>query len=193
MNRFIIFLLLLTGLSCHNVKQNTELALNKNRAIEETTEEVKPEYGPMFKATIPTRNPYEVGLKIESIEDQTHALIIDIKLFGGAHYISPFSEIENKGRFTLNIKDENLLNLIGGLAEIEDSTENDDLYPLVNDSKNWINISKTYKQPFLLNTEKDFKVQGVIQFTLEPRNTREYIPFSITSKNSKLEVMIDGC
>ena len=154
---------------------------------------MEPVYGPLFMATIPTRSPYEAGLKIESTEDGTHYLIIDMKLFDGAHFASPFSNVDYNGRFKMTINDEERIKLTEEFIEIPSSTKGHDLYPLVNDSRNWVKENITYKQPFKLLNKKDFRIHGNIQFTIEPRCTSEFIPFSIISKDGNLDVIIDGC
>lgn len=186
MNRLILCILFVTLASCHKVEQKP-LALNN------TSETVEPVYGPLFTATIPNRSPYETGLKIELMENNTYRLVIDMKLFDGAHFVSPFSKVDYKGRFRITINDEDQIQLVEKLTETPSTVEEYDNHPFVNGPINWVKENTTYKQPFEVLTEKDFSVQGNIQFTIEPRCTTEFIPFSIYSKNGKLEVKVDGC
>jgi len=192
MNRIIICLLLFTFLSCKNTKQNTELAINL-KTIEDTSEIIKPEYGPLFTATIPNRSSYETGLKIEQGENNTYLLVVDMKLLDGAYYASPFSKKSLDGNFKITIKNENKIELTGTLSETPSTLDAQNGYPLVNSPINWVRDNTKYKQPFELITEKDFKIQGTVEFVLQPRNTEEFIPFTIESKDGKLEIMVDGC
>lgn len=185
MNRLILGILLITLISCQK-EEHKLIAVNNDEIAE-------PVYGPLFTATIPTRNPYEIGLKIESTKNDTYFLIVNMKLYDGAYFVSPFSKVNYKGRFKMTINDESQIRLTDELIETPNTTEVYGAYPFVNDPENWVKQNTTYRQPFSLLTEKNFSIKGNIQFTIEPRCTSEFIPFTITSENGKLDIKVDGC
>ena len=136
---------------------------------------------------------YDLQIKIEATEDNTHNLIVDIKLHKGSHFISPYARRDFTGKFFMDLGSNTDLSFAGELIETPRSVEEFDLHPFVGGSVNWVRVNTTYKQPLQLKTQGDFEVFGRIRFTIEPRCSLEQISFSISSKSGKMQIKEAKC
>jgi hypothetical protein len=143
---------------------------------------------PLIDPVIANEHPYELGLRVGNTNVNEHRIIIEIKLFGGSFYASPSSISRNLGRLVVGIEDNDKVQLGTDFVEVPRSREIFDAHPLVKGNVNWVAEDTSYDYPLTVLTKEDFKVNGMIRFTIEPKCTYEEIPFSISSKDGKLTV-----
>lgn len=136
---------------------------------------------------------YTVKFRTNSIDNNLHNLIIDMRLNDGGHFVSPNAKRDFSGKFTVIMDDNDTFELIGDLIESPLSVEEIDLHPFVNGPINWVKENTTYTQQIKLNVTNDFEVKGYIQFTIEPACTLEKVPFIIKQNDGDLVFELFGC
>ena len=191
MNRFLICLIILCGLSCKNqTPAPVPMSLTTSEGIPKLLSEVYVYDRPTTEVL-----PYNMKLRVEQLEDETYQLAIDMILENGAHYISPHSPGNYTGKFLLDIDPGKHIQLDKELTENPRSKEEFDSHPFVNGRVNWVRTNTTYTKKFKINNTENFKVPGLIKFTIEPRCTLEQIPFTLFHKDGKLQVIVEagGC
>ncbi len=193
MKSIIILLVALICLGCISKNENSQklMASLETKACK-TYEPQTHFYGP-FDNFKNNKNPYDINLKLDSSENEVYHFIIDMHLNNGAYFVSPNSKREFSGVFKVILNKNDKLEAIGNLEEHPLSVEEDDPHPYVNGKVNWVRQNTTYTQKMKIKTNKDFSVNGVIQFTIEPRCTLEKIPIVIFQQNGKLKFEIDNC
>ena len=145
-------------------------------------------YGP-----IPHPHPYDMQMQISALEEGVYDFEVSMKLFNGAHYISPNAVREFSGKFTIELDDTDKLEYIDGLVETPRSVEEIDPHPFTNGTVNWVREDTKYNQKIKPTVDADFEVKGFIQFTIEPRCTLEKLPIIIKHKDGDLRVEPFGC
>ncbi|CAM1343348.1 hypothetical protein [Tenacibaculum amylolyticum] len=147
--------------------------------------------GPMVDLSY---NPYDIAIKMDREKKNIYSLDIQMLLRDGSFFVSPNSERDFKGKFRIDIEENNAIESVSELIETPLSQEVFDPHPFVNGYVNWVKVNTNYKQFFLRTSDKDFKVGGVVRFVIEPRCTLEEIPFIITYEKGKMWIMQnDGC
>ncbi|WP_298417782.1 hypothetical protein [uncultured Kordia sp.] len=169
MNKFItlVAVVLSMGYNSNNNTLQTEIPLQKEISIKE--------------------DPYSLKLQIEKLKSNTYNFVITIELNNNAHYVSPNSKGDYKGRLSFSIEDDTKFYSNGNLIENPLSTESIDSF---NGGKvNLVTKNTTYTQQFTLSDTSDFEVAGLIKFVIEPRCTMENIPFKIVNRAGTLEIV----
>ncbi len=136
---------------------------------------------------------YDLQIKIETTEYNTHNLVFDIKLHKGSQFISPYAKRDFKGKFFMDLGSYNDIGFQGEIIETPRSVEEFDSHPFVFGTVNWVRVNTIYKQPLKLKAQGDVEVFGRIKFTIEPRCTLEQIPFSISYKSGKMQIKEAKC
>jgi hypothetical protein len=193
MKNYLLSLVVLITFSCTKTTKNDLLALN-TVAVASVPEKT---FYTHDEIVIPKPNfcaePYQLTYTINTLENDFYELELQMVLNGDAHFVSPNSKIAYKGRFTLNIRVDENIALVGELNENPLTKEEIDNHPFVRGPVNWVRENTTYTQGLKVNTKEDFHVLGHIQFTIEPRCTLEVIPIIIKQKDGKLVVERDLC
>jgi len=145
-------------------------------------------YGPLINP-----EPYGLKMKINKLENDLFDFEVGMKLFNGAHFISPNAVRDFSGKFTIHIEDSEQLEIVSELIETPRSVEEIDLHPFTNGTVNWVRKDTKYNQTLKPIVETDFDVTGFIQFTIEPRCTLENIPIIIKYSDGDMRVEITGC
>lgn len=178
MNHYLLCLSLVLGLSCKQSleKINTEkpILLSDNLATD------------LYS---PKTAPYQINLQIEHLNKNRYNLVVNMLLNDGAYYVSPYAKKDYKGKFTIIIANNDKLKVDSFLIESPISVAKYDSSPF-----DWVKENTTYKQELFVQSKDDFNIDGLIQFTIEPRCTLEKIPFIISQKDGEIKIMLlDKC
>lgn len=187
MYKLIIAISLITCFSCNSKKQTAE----KN--IVNTT---NPPLFAMHTNSFISHNsksPYDIFIDIKKVGKDVYNLVIKMELQDGSFYVSPNSVRDFKGKFLMNINENDRLKKVSNLIEKPLSIEIFDEHPFVQGNVNWVKKNTTYTQKLKLNSDKDFQIPGVIQFVIEPRCTLEKIPFTIIYENGEMKIDLNRC
>lgn len=137
--------------------------------------------------------PYELKVQMSKVENDVYDFMVLMNLHGDAHYVSPNSKRDFKGKFTIVMEETTAIEPLSGLIETPLSIEEIDNHPFVNGTVNWVRVNTNYKLQLQRKVTTDFIVTGFIQFTIEPRCSLEKIPIVITNKAGEMTVKIDKC
>ncbi|UTW64981.1 hypothetical protein KFE94_09835 [bacterium SCSIO 12643] len=135
--------------------------------------------------------PYHLNLQIEQTTPNEFTFIISMELEKNSYYISPYSDGNFTGKFGTCLNKNVHLKPIGKMKELPQSKETKN--PWGDFMVNFVYDNTLYKQKFTFNPEEDFKVDGHIHFTIEPRCTFEEISYTITNKSGKITVAKKQC
>jgi len=138
---------------------------------------------PLIDREVALNNPYELTFDIEKVKGDQYSMVTTMKLFGGSFYVSPNSTRDFKGRFTIEIADNDNLILGDDFIETPRSKEVFDPHQFVNGPVNWVQEDTRYHHQLTVTSQEDFEVGGKIIFTIEPKCTLEEIPFLIKYKS----------
>lgn len=189
MKALITSLLLVCLLSCHSNKQKPLKAI---ASLE--TKEVKYqglENNDMYNRF--TTEWYELQFELNTLEDASSDLILNMVLKKDAYYVSPNAKRDFKGKFSVIIEENDNIETRGALIETPRSVEEYDPHPFVRGTVNWVRENTSYKQNLKREKDEDFTVSGYIIFTIEPSCTLEKIPFFIKNENGQMRVEIARC
>ncbi|RLD19037.1 MAG: hypothetical protein DRI69_09250 [Bacteroidetes bacterium] len=153
-----------------------------------STQNVSMYDSPLIDREVALNNPYELTFDIEKLKDDQYHIVTIMKLFGGSFYVSPHSTREFKGRFTIELADNDHLILGDDFIEIPRSKEVFDPHQFVNGLVNWVQEDTRYDHNLTVTSQEDFEVGGKIIFTIEPKCTLEVIPFIIKYKSGVLTI-----
>ncbi|MCF8463729.1 MAG: hypothetical protein K9G41_02735 [Flavobacteriales bacterium] len=128
---------------------------------------------------------YDLTLSIEDAGNGEYKLASVIDFHNGAYTASPLSNNNFTGAFKVTFHHNDNLTTDDSIEEIPRSVEKIDLF---GNLVSWVNEKTTYKKKLKLKSEQDFKVSGVVSFTIEPTCTFEEIPFDIFYINGELRV-----
>lgn len=137
------------------------------------------------------QEPYNLKLQIEQTKPDAFTLIISMDLSKDSYYISPNSGGNFTGKFGTCMGKSTHLKSSGKMEEFPKSIES--FSPFGNSKANFIYHNTRYEQKYTYNPEEDFKVEGHIHFTIEPRCTFEEISYTITNESGKLTVTKNKC
>ena len=148
---------------------------------------------PLIDREVAINNPYELTFDIKKVKDDQYSIVTTMKLFGGSFYVSPHSSREFKGRFTIELADNDHLILGDDFKETPRSKEVFDPHQFVNGLVNWVQEDTRYDYPLHVKSQEDFDVGGKIFFTIEPKCTLEEIPFIIKYRSGVLSIEERKC
>ena len=143
---------------------------------------------PLIDHKVAMDNPYSLDYAVEKTEENKYNLVTTIQLFGGSFYVSPHSTRDFKGRFTIDIADNDHIIVGNNFVETPRSREEIDLHRFINGPVNWVNKDTRYDYPLTVLSQEDFDVHGKIIFTIEPKCTLEEIPFVIKFRSGVLSM-----
>jgi hypothetical protein len=143
---------------------------------------------PFIDRQVALDHPYELKLSVENVDSDHYDLVTNMKLFGGSFYVSPHAERDFTGRFTIVIEDNDKLVLASEFIETPRSKEVFDPHPFVSGEVNWVSEDTRYDHHLTVISKEDFKVSGMIRFTIEPKCTLEEIPFDVILEDGVLTV-----
>ncbi len=159
----------------------------------EIREEIKVFNPNMLKANpySPNGAPYLLDIKIERGVDNTYYLVSTIDFLEDSYIASPFSIHNYTGKFRSELFENDHVALGELTTDTPLTTEPQVI--LNQEPADWIKQKTVFRQRLMLNTETDFLVGGKVSFTIEPNCTFEVIPFAISNKNGRLQVVPDRC
>ena len=137
--------------------------------------------------------PYELKVHIERHEPLIYDLIIDMKLFHDAYFVSPNAKKDFKGKFKFVIDDTDAFKLIGGLIETPLTKETLATHLPIAGPVNLVKSNTTYTQRIQVKALEEFQVMGSVQFVIEPQCTLEKIPVIIKYQDGYVKFEIFGC
>lgn len=137
---------------------------------------------------IAMNNPYELAFNIERSGANQYSLISTMKLFGGSFYVSPHSTTDSKGRFTIELQENDHLIMGDDFVESPRSKEVLDPHQFINGLVNWVQEDTRYDHQITVTSQEDFGVRGKFRFTIEPKCTLEEIPFIIKYRSGVLSI-----
>ena len=143
---------------------------------------------PLSDRTAALEHPYDLEFRLEKGEGNTYTLITTMDLHGGSFYISPNAKRDFKGKFRVEIADQDHVVLGERIKEIPRSVEVIDLHPFVDGTVEWVNEDTRYEHTFTLMTKEDLDVGGKYSFTIEPKCTLEEVPFMIKQRSGVLTI-----
>ena len=189
MYKLLAITLLIATLSCNTNLNKPTIALANSTEVT----------APLARMTtvstelVATKEPYEIKMKMNTLENDTFAFEIDMILHNGAHFVSPNATGNFTGKFTLHLDDNDYLTPVSELIETPRSVEEFDPHPFVNGNVNWVREDTNYTLKLKSATKEYFSVKGFIQFTIEPRCTLEKIPIIIKNVKGELRVELFLC
>jgi len=138
-------------------------------------------------------HPYDLGFSLEKATGNEYTLTTTMKLHGGSFYVSPHSTRDFKGKFSVELANDDHLTLANDFKEIPRSKEEIDPHQFVNGPVNWVNVDTKYEHTFNVTSKADFDLGGKYRFTIEPKCTLEEVPFMIKSRSGVLTMEKWGC
>lgn len=148
---------------------------------------------PAADTTIAQEHPYDLAFTLEQAGDNTYTLVTTMKLYGGSYYASPNCPRDLKGKFHVEVEDQERIVLAEGMKEIPLAMEGVYHHPLVHGQAEWVRVDTRYEQGLTVTTLEDLEVVGSYRFTIEPRCTLEEIPFVIRQRGGVLSIGRVGC
>jgi len=139
----------------------------------------------LIDSSEPYNHEYDLKLSVEDAGNGSYNLVSIIDFHNGAFTASPLSNNDMKGLFKIALKENEKVTMDDSFEEIPRSVEEVDRF---GNLVNWVSQRTTYKRTFRINSEKDFKVSGIVGFTIEPTCTFEEIPFDVFYENGELRV-----
>ncbi len=128
---------------------------------------------------------YDLKLSIEDAGNNQYRLVSVIDFHNGAFTASPLSNNDFKGLFNIALKENDKVTMDDAFEEIPRSVEEIDWF---GNFVNWVRELTTYKRTLNIKSQEDFKVSGMVSFTIEPTCTFEEIPFDVFYEDGKLWV-----
>ncbi|OMP30741.1 hypothetical protein [Mangrovimonas sp. DI 80] len=178
--------------NCQTDKYQKSTVETSQLAMATTEHPMGPVLFPRTEGQTQIDSLYETSFYLEDLGNNDYNIIVYMGLKEQSYYASPNSSHTYKGRFMFDVETNDKIQLFDALSET--SILKEDIEPHCNGyGANWIRQNTFYKQPFHLNTSEDFYIMGFIQFTIEPRSTKEVIPFGITNKDGNLKIAITKC
>jgi hypothetical protein len=148
---------------------------------------------PVTEPKVAQDHPYDLAFTIEKADDRTYTLITTVKLHGGSYYASPNCTRDVKGKFHVELADQERIVLADMIKEVPLTVEGVYYHPLVNGPMDWVRVDTRYEQRLTVTSREDLEVEGKYRFTIEPRCTLEEIPFLIKQRSGVLTIERVGC
>jgi hypothetical protein len=139
----------------------------------------------LIDSSEPYNHEYDLKVSVEDAGNGQYRLVSVIDFHNGAYTASPLSNNDFKGLFKIALKENQKITMDDFYEETPCSVEE------INQFGNFVNRVKeltTYKRTLHINSQEDFKVSGMVSFTIEPTCTFEEIPFDIFYENGELRV-----
>ena len=133
-------------------------------------------------------HPYDLDFRLEKTGADTYALITTMELHGGSFYVSPCAKRDFKGKFRVEVANEDHVALAADFTETPRSAEVIDLHPFVEGPVNWVNVNTTYEHRLTVSSKEDFELGGKYVFVIEPKCTLEQVPFLIKQRSGVLTI-----
>ena len=143
---------------------------------------------PLIDREIAIDHPYELAFEVEKTGEDQYTMITTMKLFGGSFYVSPHSKHDFKGKFTIEIAENNNLKLGTDFIETPRSKEVIDQHAFVDGPVNWVKEDTKYEHQLTVMSKEDFEIGGKIFFTIEPKCTLEEIPVMFKYRSGVLTI-----
>ncbi|HQV75069.1 MAG TPA: energy transducer TonB [Flavobacteriales bacterium] len=143
---------------------------------------------PLLDRQIAMEHPYDLNFSVKKAGEGQYVLITTMGLHGGSFYVSPNSKRDVKGKFLLEVANQDHLILEEKFREIPRSKEVIDLHPFVNGAVDWVSEDTKYEHTLTVTSKEDFDIGGKYQFTIEPKCTMEVIPFMIKYRSGVLTI-----
>lgn len=189
MNKLFAGMVLVLSFGCQSNISETQNTLAKlDTSISSDINEIQPLEFPKVKS-----EPYELKMNIIAVKGDVYELELSMILNDGAYFVSPNAKRDFKGKFTVQLEDNEKLTPISEWIEIPLSIEEYDPHPFVNGNVNWVREDTKYTLKLKRNTTESFHVQGFIQFTIEPRCTLEKIPIIIKHSGGEMRIELFQC
>ncbi|MBP9153088.1 MAG: hypothetical protein KBF73_12455 [Flavobacteriales bacterium] len=134
---------------------------------------------------LPFNHEYDLKLSVEDAGNGENRLVSVIDFHNDAFIASPLSNKNFKGSFKIVMRENEKIAMDDVFEETPRSVEKIDQF---GNLVNWVNERTTYKRTFKINSQEDFKVSGMVSFTIEPTCTFEEIPFEIFYVTGELRV-----
>ncbi len=138
-------------------------------------------------------HPYDLLFTVKKAGDKTYTLITTMKLHGGSYYASPNCSRDLKGKFHVEVAEQEQVIMAKRFQEIPLALEGMLHHPVVQGPLDWIDQDTRYEHILTVNTKEDVDVPGSYRFTIEPRCTLEEIPFVIKQRSGVLTMERVGC
>lgn len=138
-------------------------------------------------------HPYDLTFTLEQAGDNTYTLITTVKLYSGSYYASPNCPRDLKGKFHVELVDQERVVLAERMKETPLTMEGAYYHPMVHGQIEWVRVDTRYEQRLTVTTREDLEVAGLYRFTIEPRCTLEEIPFVIRQRGGRLTIERVGC
>ena len=186
MNKLIIIALFILSNSVTTSQQQTET----------TPKIIKIEEPETFKEFTVKDQDYTLHFALEKTSDQKHAIVIAIELHNDTYYLSPNAKKDFNGTFYMDLGSYKDLGFEGEIKEYPLSVKEINSQLFVEDTIDWLRIKTIYKQSLLVKlvkSQEEFIVYGRLQFTIEPQNTFEEIPFAISYKDGEMVFISPKC
>jgi hypothetical protein len=186
MNNYLIYGLILLLISI-----NSEKLQPQERVISATTEDGISSSITYFSDDLLFKDElYTIILRVDKKQNKTYQMDIQMNLKKGSYFVSPNEKENFSGKFTIIFSETEKLIASGTIIETPLSKgEPNNHGGLVH----WVRQNTNYKQTLKVMSNKNFELNGYLQFTIEPRCTLEKIPFILSYTNGKLSVKMDRC
>lgn len=129
---------------------------------------------------------FDIKLNLTKADSDLYNLTASIALTNGSYVISPFSDEDTYGHFTITIDDSSNLMKNATLLEMPNSVEEFD--SILNTPVKFVRENTSYTQQLKVVTKNDFETTGTIWFVLEPSCVPYEIEFLITSRNGEMTI-----
>jgi len=139
----------------------------------------------LIDSTESFNHEYDLKLSVEDAGNGEYRLVSILDFHNGAFTASPLSNNDFKGLFNITIKENDNLTMDDDFEEIPRSVEEVDRF---GNLVNWVSERTTYKRTISIKSQDNFKVSGMVGFTIEPTCTFEEIPFDVFYENGVLRV-----
>lgn len=150
-------------------------------------------HSPLIDNEVAKNDPYDIDFDIEKSKEGQHLLVVKVSPKGGSFFVSPHSTQDFKGKFRVNLSENNFLSLSEDFEEIPRSKEVIDNHPFAKDAVNWVQTETTYKYPLTIHSEEDFVIGAEVAFVIEPKCILEQVYFKIFHSNGNVKVELGGC
>jgi len=180
MDKLVIIVLFILSNSFSTSQQQTEI----------TPKIIKIEKPETFKEFIVKDQDYTLHFAIEKTIDQKQTLVIAIELHSDTFSLSPNAKKDFNGKFYMDLGSYKDIGFEGDIIEYPLSIKEIDSNTFDKNTVDWLRVKTIYKQVLQLKSKEEFIVYGRLQFTIEPQNTFEEIPFAISYKDGEM-VFID--
>jgi hypothetical protein len=139
----------------------------------------------LIDSSEPYNHEYDLKVSVEDAGNGQYRLVSVIDFHNGAYTASPLSNNDFTGLFKIVSKENDKFTMADSYEEIPRSVEETDQF---GNFVNWVKELTTYKRVLQINSQEDFKVSGMVSFTIEPTCTFEEIPFDVFYENGELRV-----